>query len=241
MRLRRPSRRRERGRARAQAKDAKGRNVGAFTIEIAGYYKQMGDSRRAIDEYMDYAAVDPRNFRYVRDRMIQVLEDDEKNREALVGYMKSRVERGGAGSFIAADVLAAHYIQGGLLENSLQMALLADANKGADGATLLAIGEDAVARADTRPRVERGRYYDLALRSLEELNAEFLFQLPDLLTQWRLADVQAYGGTAEVQFFSHRHEIPQMSKLHCSSVGGCELEKISNLGGLLPALIFKTS
>ena len=157
----------EKGRARAQAKDAKGRNVGAFTIEIAGYYKQMGDSRRAIDEYMDYAAVDPRNFRYVRDRMIHVLEDDEKNRAALVGYMKSRVERGGAGSFIAADVLAAHYIQGGLLENSLQMALLADANKGADGATLLAIGEDAVARADTRPRVERGRYYDLALRSLE--------------------------------------------------------------------------
>jgi tetratricopeptide (TPR) repeat protein len=55
----------------------------------------------------------------------------------------------------------------GNLEHSLEMALLADADKSSDGASLLSIGEDAVARADIRPRVERGRYYDLALRSLE--------------------------------------------------------------------------
>ena len=67
----------EQGRARAKASDPKGRNVGAFTIEIAGYYKQMGDSRRALDEYLDYAAVEPRNFRFIRDRMIGVLADDE--------------------------------------------------------------------------------------------------------------------------------------------------------------------
>ena len=157
----------EKGRARARATDPKGRNVGTFTIEIAGYYKQMGDSRRAIDEYMQYAAVEPRNFRYVRDRMIQVLRDDEKQRDSLVAYMKSRVDEAGTGSFVAADVLAAHYMERGLLENSLEMALRADADKGSDGASLLSIGEDAVARAETRPRVERGRYYDLALRSLE--------------------------------------------------------------------------
>lgn len=157
----------EKGRTRARAKDPKGRNVGTFTIEIAGYYKQMGDSRRAIDEYMEYGAVEPRNFRYVRDRMIQVLRDDEKHRDALVTYMKSRVEQVGTGSFIAADVLAAHYMERGLLENSLEMALRADADKGSDGASLLSIGEDAVARGEARPRVERGRYYDLALRSLE--------------------------------------------------------------------------
>jgi tetratricopeptide (TPR) repeat protein len=157
----------EKGRARARANDPKGRNVGAFTVEIAGYYKQMGDSRRAMDEYLDHAAAEPRNFRVVRERMIQVLHDDEKGRDALVTYMKSRVERGGAGSFVAADVLAAHYVEQGLLENSLDMALRADADRLADGATLLSIGEDAVARAETRPRTERGRYYDLALRSLE--------------------------------------------------------------------------
>jgi hypothetical protein len=47
--------------------------------------------------------------------------------------------------------------------------------------------------------------------SLKELNIQFLLQLPDLLTQRRLADVQAYSRTAEVQLFSHRYQIPQMS------------------------------
>jgi tetratricopeptide (TPR) repeat protein len=157
----------EQGRARAKASDPKGRNVGAFTIEIAGYYKQMGDSRRALDEYLDYAAAEPRNFRFIRDRMIGVLADDEQSRETLVGYMKSRVERGGAGSFVAADVLAAYYLQQGVLENSLDMALRADADKMSDGASLLSIGEDAIDRAETQPRVERGRYHDLARRALE--------------------------------------------------------------------------
>jgi hypothetical protein len=46
---------------------------------------------------------------------------------------------------------------------------------------------------------------------LKELNVQFLFQLPDLLTQRGLADVQAYSCTAEVQLFSHRYQIPQMS------------------------------
>ena len=54
----------EQGRARAQGQDPNGRNVGAFTAEIAGYYKQMGDSRRALDEYLDYAAAEPRNFSF---------------------------------------------------------------------------------------------------------------------------------------------------------------------------------
>ena len=157
----------EKGRTRARAKDPNSRMVGTFTIEIAASYKQMGDTRRAMDEYLDYAAAEPKNFRFVRDRMLGVLRDDDKNREALVGYMKTRVERGGAGSFVAADVLAAHFIERGLLENSLEMALRADADKLADGATLLSIGEDAIAGAETRPRIERGRYYDLALRSLE--------------------------------------------------------------------------
>ncbi|HKW14633.1 MAG TPA: tetratricopeptide repeat protein [Candidatus Krumholzibacteria bacterium] len=157
----------EQGRARAKGQDPSGRNVGAFTVEIASYYKQLGDSRRALDEYLDYAAAEPRNFRFVRDRMIQVIADDDRNRTALVSYMQTRVDKGGAGSFIAADVLAAYHLQQGELESALDMAMRADADKMSDGASLLSIGQDAIDRAATRPRVERGRYYDLALRSLE--------------------------------------------------------------------------
>lgn len=157
----------EQGRERARTKDPSGRNVGVFTVEIANYYKQMGDSRHALDEYLEFAGSDPRSFRYVRDRMIEVIADDTRDRDMLVGYMQSRVDKGDAGSFVAADVLAAYYLQQGVLENSLNMALKADADKMSDGATLLSIGEDAISRAQTRPRMERGRYYDLALRALE--------------------------------------------------------------------------
>jgi hypothetical protein len=55
------------------------------------------------------------------------------------------------------------------------------------------------------------RQANLAFRSLKEPDSEFLFELPDLLTQGRLADVQANGRAAEVKFFGHGDQIPQVS------------------------------
>jgi hypothetical protein len=55
---------------------------------------------------------------------------------------------------------------------------------------------------------------NVSLRSLEDLDAEFFLKLPDLLAQGRLADVQAYGGVAEMQFLSEYYKVPQMSKFH---------------------------
>jgi hypothetical protein len=60
------------------------------------------------------------------------------------------------------------------------------------------------------------RKANLSPRSLEDLDFEFLFQLADLLAQWRLTDVQTYGGAAEVQFLSEYHQVPQVSKFHIS-------------------------
>jgi tetratricopeptide (TPR) repeat protein len=164
----------EKGRERAKAGPAvqRGRSVGVLTLEIASYCKQMGDNRRALDEYFGYAAAETRNYRFVRDKMIELLRDAERDRETLIVYMRDRADRGGAGAFVAADVLAAHFLERGMLENSLEMALRADADKLADGASLLSLGEEATARAETKPHVERGRYYDLALRSLEAYTRE---------------------------------------------------------------------
>jgi hypothetical protein len=52
--------------------------------------------------------------------------------------------------------------------------------------------------------------YD-SLRSLKELDSEFIFQLSNLLAQRRLTDVQTQCGTAEVQFFSHGYQIAQVA------------------------------
>jgi hypothetical protein len=49
------------------------------------------------------------------------------------------------------------------------------------------------------------------LRSLKELDAEFLLELSDLLAQGRLTDVQAYCGAAEVQFLSYGDKVPKVA------------------------------
>jgi len=140
---------------------------GALTLEIATYYRQMGDNRRAMDEYFRYTEIEPRSYRFVRDRMLETVRDAEKDRDALLAYLKNRVERGEAQGVIAADVLATHYLERGLLEQSLEMALRADNNKLSDGSALLTLGEEAGKQAAQKPRAQRGRYYDLARRALE--------------------------------------------------------------------------
>jgi hypothetical protein len=60
----------------------------------------------------------------------------------------------------------------------------------------------------------RGRQRDGPLRAGQELHAELLFQPADLLAERGLHDVQALGGTAEVELFGHSHEVAQMAELH---------------------------
>ena len=43
-----------------------------------------------------------------------------------------------------------------------------------------------------------------ALGPVKETDAEFLFKLPDLLTEWRLANIQSNRGSSEMQFFRDR-------------------------------------
>ena len=56
--------------------------------------------------------------------------------------------------------------------------------------------------------------FDAAGRSGEELTSSLALQLADLLGEWRLGDVQALRGAAEVQFLGDGTEIPQMAQLH---------------------------
>jgi tetratricopeptide (TPR) repeat protein len=146
---------------------AKSKRNAALSLEIASLYKQAGDPKRAMDEYFTYAAADPRTYRFVRERMLEVLRDAGRDQAAIVASLKARADARGAGSFAAADVLSAYYLQQGQLENALDMALRADQEKASDGSSLLVLTEEALARADTQPRNARARYLDLALRGSE--------------------------------------------------------------------------
>jgi tetratricopeptide (TPR) repeat protein len=145
----------------------KSKRNAALSLEIASLYKQAGDPKRAMDEYISYTAADPRTYRFVREKMLEVLRDAGRDEAAIVASLKARADARGAGSFAAADVLSAYYLQQGQLESSLDMALRADQEKASDGSSLLVLTEEALARADTQPRNARARYLDLALRASE--------------------------------------------------------------------------
>jgi len=51
------------------------------------------------------------------------------------------------------------------------------------------------------------------IRSLKKLNAQFLFELPDLLAEWRLTDVQAFGRLSEMQRISDGDRISEVTQL----------------------------
>ena len=48
-------------------------------------------------------------------------------------------------------------------------------------------------------------------RSLEELHAEFLLQIPDLTAEGRLRDMEPLGGPGDVLLFGHGDEIAEMA------------------------------
>lgn len=139
----------------------------ALSLEIATYYRQLGDNKKAFDEYFGYVADEPRGYRFVRDKMVETIRDSGRDEQMLTTYLRGVVDRGGQSGVVAADVLAAHFLERGLLENSLEMALRADNDKVSDGSALLSLAEAASTQAVTKPRVQRGRYLDLAMRSLE--------------------------------------------------------------------------
>ena len=55
---------------------------------------------------------------------------------------------------------------------------------------------------------------DVALGPVEQRDTELVFQLPDLLAERRLAEMQPLGGAAEVKRVGHGDDVPQVTKLH---------------------------
>jgi tetratricopeptide (TPR) repeat protein len=150
----------EQGRARSK------RNA-ALSVDIAILYNQAGDPKRAIEEYVAYAATDARVYRSTRERMLDVLRESGRDEGAVVALLRTRADGRGLGSFAAADLLSAYYVERGQLESALEMALRADEDKASDGTSLLALTEESLARAENQPRGARVRYLDLALRASE--------------------------------------------------------------------------
>jgi hypothetical protein len=58
------------------------------------------------------------------------------------------------------------------------------------------------------------RQRDPPPRAIKHLDAEITLELADLLADRRLRHVQLLGGARDMQRLRHRHEVPQVPKLH---------------------------
>ncbi len=169
----------------------------SLTLEIASLYKQTGDTKRALDEYLSFVVAEPRGFRVVRSKMLEALRDAGNDQDEMVAYLTTRADRGGAEGHAAMDVLAAHFLERGLLEKSLDMALRAESGRESDGGTLLALAEDAMNRVASLPRTEQARHLDLALRASEAFVNDHANAPGIDRARWILAQVYvAYGSGA---------------------------------------------
>ena len=54
----------------------------------------------------------------------------------------------------------------------------------------------------------------LALGAMEERDPKLFFELPDLMAERRLAEIQPFGGAAEVERFGQRDDVAKVSQLH---------------------------
>src|SRR6185436_19874043 len=63
------------------------------------------------------------------------------------------------------------------------------------------------------------RQLHLASRATEKLGAELVLDLADLLTEGRLADVQAFRRASKVQFLGECDDIAQVSEFHRCEFG----------------------
>ncbi len=142
------------------------RNV-VLALDIAALRQQTGDLTGALDEYLDYLDAQPRNYRFVRDRMVSVLRTAGDKEAALVGYLEKRVAAGNGNRYAMLDVMSARYLERGLLEKAIDAALRADGEPGSNGTVLLTLAEQVLQRALDRPRAEKPRYLELGVRALE--------------------------------------------------------------------------
>jgi tetratricopeptide (TPR) repeat protein len=99
------------------------------------------------------------------------------------------------------DILAATYLDMGLLENALDMALEADREKESDGAVLLVFADRVMDRSQAVPRSERRRCLDLGVRALDAFTANHPRRDGNDRAKYMLAGIFAQFGSGDVTGF----------------------------------------
>jgi tetratricopeptide (TPR) repeat protein len=151
-------------------REGRGRSKQHFslTLEIADTYRSGKEYDEALREYLHYVDGRRGNYRFTRDRIMDMMGDvGDDERIALIEMLDDRLDANEGNRYVTLDILAATYLEQGLLEQALDKAIQADAEKESDGTVLLTLANQIIATAEAKQREERRRYLDLGVRALD--------------------------------------------------------------------------
>ena len=139
-----------------------------LTLEIAELHRSAKQYDDALREYLYYVDGRRGNYRIARDRIMDMMREVEKQeRVAMIETLDKRLATGAGNRYVTLDVLAATYLEQGMLEQALEMAIRADGEKESDGTVLLTLADQVLVAAETKPRIDQRRYLEMGVRALE--------------------------------------------------------------------------
>ena len=136
-----------------------------LTFDIAQLRKTMGDFEGSLGEYVYLFETSPNQYPLARDRILELIEDPRANAETLLGRLSDAAEKSPQREMIM-NTLALAYLQQGMIENALEKALEAEKMKASDGKVLFNLADRTAGEYRRRPREDRSKYFDMALRAL---------------------------------------------------------------------------
>jgi tetratricopeptide (TPR) repeat protein len=142
-----------------------------LTFDIAFLHKSMGEYEQALAEYFRVVEGGPKQQRLAKIKITELLRDSGANQDALLSALEEEVRRKAPYRNVIMEILAVVYLERGMLESALDMAVLADQGTGTNGTVLFSVAETAFQeygrREDDLHSAERAAYFDLSLRALE--------------------------------------------------------------------------
>jgi len=170
-----------------------------LTLEIAELHRSARQYDEALEEYLYYVDGRRGNYRFTRDRIMTMMREvNDSDRIALIESLDNRLAAGIGTRFVTLDVLAATYLEQGLLEQALDKAIMADKEKESDGTVLLTLANQIVTTAEAKPREDRRRYLDLGVRALDAFTKNHPKAAGSDRAQYMLASIYVQFGSGEV-------------------------------------------
>jgi tetratricopeptide (TPR) repeat protein len=149
--------------------EGRAKNKGDYilTLDIAYVHRSMGNHKQALIEYLQIIETSPKQHRLVKARIAELLRDGAADQGELTEVLEEDVGRKAPNRGVVMEILATTYLDRGMLESALDMAIQADEVTSTNGAVLFRLAELGVSEYRRQKRADKSGYFDLSLRALE--------------------------------------------------------------------------